>query len=174
MTYCTKCGNVVPDNARFCSKCGTPVSAEQAAPADSAVAQPQPVAEKAPKEPKKPVDFTKFNKIFWMLYIITGVCSYLLVEVTAAYVGVSNGFAITLGVLALITVAAFCATGIVRFISFFKESEENKVKYRLCNSICLALSIIMFVFVLLATIAMFVQISNLTDIPDAIKSMFGG
>jgi pSer/pThr/pTyr-binding forkhead associated (FHA) protein len=33
MPYCTNCGNANPDEARFCSQCGTPLVSEAAAPA---------------------------------------------------------------------------------------------------------------------------------------------
>ncbi len=40
MQYCTNCGNVMDDNAKFCSKCGT----SAAAPASKAPVYSQPVA----------------------------------------------------------------------------------------------------------------------------------
>ncbi|MCM1367318.1 MAG: zinc ribbon domain-containing protein [Roseburia sp.] len=171
MNYCTKCGNPIPENAKFCSKCGAPVSGGQSSAEN--VSAPSVVEEKPPKEPKKPVDFTKFNKIFWMLFVVSGVCAYLLSEAAVAYTSVSTGFTITLGVLAIIAAICFCATGIVRFISFLKESEENRAKYRLCNSLCLAIGIIVFVFVLLVCIAVFISASDYADMSDAFSSLFG-
>lgn len=178
MVYCTKCGNPVPDNARFCSKCGAPVGESQQPDAtEDAAVQPQPrqqqvVAE--PRKPKKPIDFGKFNKHFWPLYIIIGVCSYVLVDLAAAYTGISSGLAITLGVLAIIAALAFCTIGVVRFVAFLKESEENRNKYAVCNVVCMALGIIMLVFVVMMSAVVFKTVSDMSDLTELLSSMFGG
>ncbi len=41
--FCSKCGNTLPDNARFCARCGTPVPVRQAPQQQPAPARPQPV-----------------------------------------------------------------------------------------------------------------------------------
>lgn len=59
--YCQKCGNQMPDNARFCSKCGFAVPAAKAAEqpvtptAESTAAQGNPFAAPAAPKEKKPI-----------------------------------------------------------------------------------------------------------------------
>ena len=44
--YCTQCGGLLPEEARFCPKCGTPV------PADPVPEEPQVI----PEQTEEPVD----------------------------------------------------------------------------------------------------------------------
>jgi hypothetical protein len=49
--YCTKCGELNPDDANFCKKCGAPI-AKQGETNTSAAAKPQPPAEPAALTPQ--------------------------------------------------------------------------------------------------------------------------
>ncbi len=40
MPFCTACGHRNPDDARFCSQCGTPIATEPAAPGSGAAEEP--------------------------------------------------------------------------------------------------------------------------------------
>ncbi len=44
MIYCVKCGTSLPDDAKFCAKCGTPVAAVGAAPSGPSAAPAAPAA----------------------------------------------------------------------------------------------------------------------------------
>ena len=52
MAFCTHCGAQVPDGAKFCTSCGTPLTAPQAAPAPAQ--RPQPAAQRPQAAPQRP------------------------------------------------------------------------------------------------------------------------
>lgn len=163
--YCRNCGAEIPENAKFCSKCGTSIEHANVGVDNSQAREPS--AQSVPateKPPKKPIDFGKFNKYFWLIYITLGVSGYLLIELASAYTTVSTGFAIALGVISILVAIAFCSVGIVRFVSFFKESEETRKKHSLVNTICMTIGIILFVYVVLASIVVFGMTSALSEI----------
>ena len=53
--FCKNCGKELPDSAKFCSGCGTPVISEVTAPG---VEPPQPPVEENPVSPVPPVEET--------------------------------------------------------------------------------------------------------------------
>lgn len=63
--YCERCGTQLPDNARFCSRCGKKVSADAAPPPVRAAGRPSPkeevrggAAARAPKIPDPLAHYT--------------------------------------------------------------------------------------------------------------------
>ncbi len=77
MTYCSKCGNALPDDAKFCSKCGTPVggaaSGSAAAPAASASAAPT-LAPAGTQELKCPSCGAPIHPVFGEMVITCDYC----------------------------------------------------------------------------------------------------
>ena len=51
--FCKNCGKELPDSAKFCSGCGTPVISEVTAPG---VEPPQPPVEETPVSPAPPAE----------------------------------------------------------------------------------------------------------------------
>ena len=51
MAFCTHCGAQIPDGAKFCTSCGTPVAAPQAAPRTAQAPPQRPAAQAAPIPP---------------------------------------------------------------------------------------------------------------------------
>lgn len=154
--YCKHCGAELDDEMKFCNKCGAPT--EDAPP------------------PKKPVDLSFFSKHFWMFFIVSGVCAYLLIEIAAAYTAFSAAFTVVLGVLALVAALCFLAIGIIGKIVCVKLPDEEKQKKSIVYNICLAVSIIIFVFVLLLSIALFMtaaEVSDLNDLMNGLGGIFG-
>lgn len=179
MAKCRNCGSEIPPYAKFCTKCGISqpidLSQEQATATQSAELPQQSVQDAASTpQPKKPADFTWFNKNFIILFVIAGVSAYALTELGAAYMGLSVGFGITLCVFALIFASAFLAIGILRFVAAYRESGEVRAKTRTRDVICFALSIIGFLFVFLSCIALFCVAGDYIDAMDALGGMLGG
>ena len=64
--FCKNCGREIPENARFCGGCGTPVSrpeeipVQPESPAEPIVppAEPVPAAPQEPREPEEPRENT--------------------------------------------------------------------------------------------------------------------
>ncbi len=120
--------------------------------------QQQPVIQQqASQQPPKPLDFTWFNSHFMLLFVIVGVVAYALSQLAAVYISISTGFGIVLGVFAILFAAATLAVAIVRYVAAMHETAELRKKYAMRDNICLAVGIIVFVFVLLTSIALFVM-----------------
>lgn len=156
MNKCEKCGIQVPDGAKFCPKCGSPI-VKQADTAEQQTTQ-QPAQQNTEQPKKKTANgaATFFNKHFWLLFVSTGLIAYLLMEVAGMYVSVvSAGFAVMLGVFSIIFGLGFCAIGVLNKVMSLSASEEDKKKYAVRNNICLAVGIILAVAVLLGCIAIF-------------------
>ena len=120
--------------------------------------QQQPVIQQqASQQPPKPLDFTWFNSHFMLLFVIVGVAAYALSQLAAVYISISTGFGIVLGVFAILLAAATLAVAIVRYVAAMRETAELRKKYAMRDNICLAVGIIVFVFVLLTSIALFVM-----------------
>lgn len=56
--YCNQCGNIVPENAVFCSFCGAKCNLPSAAPVNTIVSAPQPATEVAAPVNEAPVNPT--------------------------------------------------------------------------------------------------------------------
>ncbi|MCH5162559.1 MAG: zinc-ribbon domain-containing protein [Clostridiales bacterium] len=141
MNKCEKCGIQVPDGAKFCPKCGAPIAQKIETPAV------EPTQQESTNTVKKSTGGF-LNKYFWVLFVSVGLLAYLLMEVAGMYLGVSSGFAITLGVFALIFGVCFCALGLMNKIT---SAGSNALR----DNICLAVGIIVALTVLLGTIAVF-------------------
>lgn len=136
----------------------------------------QNVQSQQPKPPKKPVDFTWFNNRFILLFVIGGAIAFVLNELSAAYLAVSTAFAVVLAVLAILVAGGFLAVAIVRIIASFKESKEERKKHSLRDNICIALGIIVFIFVLMSAVVVFYTVSEINSANDALSglgSLFG-
>lgn len=179
MKYCQNCGNAIEeDGAKFCTHCGYAVeansSAENYAGGESDVKnntadKQRPEQSKAAKEktPKKPIDLTKIDDKFWLLYIILGVCAFVLIQLSGTYVLVSFGMAVVFGILAIFTAGGFCALGVVRYLSFKKanDGKEDKDKAgEIRYTVCFALGIIIMIYALLQCIMIFAAIGQLSDL----------
>ncbi len=164
MKFCKNCGKELNDSACFCQECGTRVSAsdipdsvEVSTETESPkTAQPpeQNDAAKQLKEPKQ-VDYTKFNKIFWQLFVPFGLGSFMLSNLArACFYNVFHVFGIIWAIFDVLVSIAFCTLGIIRYVSYKKESEsEHTAKRNICYALCMIIGIITFVYVLLMTIA---------------------
>lgn len=175
MKYCKNCGGQIADDAKFCTKCGNAIAEESQTDAVVPVAEasvdatntPAPAAQ-SQAAPKKPVDLSFFDKHFWMLYILTGVCSYLLIELGGIFSNVSTGFSIFLGIIAIIASLLFLAMGILRKIMSLRVEKEERKKTKLRDNLCLAISIVGFVYVLIAAIGIFISANVMNNIFDAL------
>ncbi len=180
MKKCPQCGRELDDNVKFCVGCGTPVGSVEPSKAEPPVAEntaTAPAAEKPAEPPKekKPIDFTLFDKCFWVLYVVCGALSYLCVELASIYTGVSAGFTVFLGVMSLVLVVCFVAVAVVRKFATMKESEEDRKKHALRDNICLAVSVVMFIFVLIGAIGIFNiahDIKEATDIGNIFEGLY--
>lgn len=152
MIKCEKCEAQVPDNAKFCPKCGAPIA--KPAPVETSASASAQTNEHAPTAKKTDIA-TAFNKIFWVLFVSLGVTAYLLMEVAGMFILTSRGFSIVLAVFAILTAAGFCAVGIVNKVLSLSADEQQKAKHAVRNNICFAVGIILFVAVLLGCIALF-------------------
>lgn len=61
--FCKKCGNILPDNAKFCTACGAPTGKEQANPYTSYQQSASPAA------PRPAVGFVDAVKLFFRRYV---------------------------------------------------------------------------------------------------------
>ncbi len=179
MKYCKNCGAQMSDDAKFCTKCGFQVVEEQV----DANPTEQPKAEQSvPEQPKtdqsvsvavekkkKKIDLGFFDRHFWIMYILTGVCAYLFVELGGIYSGISTGFTIFMGVMAIISGVLVLAIGILRKIMSLKFDPETKKKIALRDNICFALSIVIFVYALIGSIGLFVSADAFSDLLGFIK-----
>lgn len=132
--------------------------------------QPTPPPQQ-PKPPKKPVDFTWFNNHFILLFVIGGAIAFVLNELSAAYLAVSTAFAVVLAVFAILFACGFLAVAIVRIIASLKESKEERKKHSLRDNICIALGIIVFVFVLMSAVVVFYTVSEINAANDALSNI---
>ena len=66
MRYCKNCGNELPEEARFCPKCGTAVEIEEAAPTPAPVAAP--AAPVAPEGVKLAFWWQRF--VAWLIDVV--------------------------------------------------------------------------------------------------------
>ncbi|MBD5131673.1 MAG: zinc ribbon domain-containing protein [Clostridiales bacterium] len=165
MANCKHCSQEVPSYAKFCPKCGMadPVDNPTTLPENPPAAAHAPAP--APKAEKKPLDFGWFNKSFMVLFVIFGACAFTFMQLCGVYTPlVSFGFGITLGVFALLFALAFLAWGIIRFMLSLGESIEQRKLTRTRDIICLAISIIGFLFVLLMCIAIFILGDGMNDL----------
>lgn len=133
--------------------------------------QPQPQQSQQPKPPRKPADFTWFNDHFMLLFVISGAIAFVLNELSAAYLAVSTAFAVVLAVFAILIAGGFLAVAIVRVIASLKENKEDRKKYSRRDNICLALGIIVFVFVIMSAVVVFYSVSKINDSNDALSNL---
>ena len=127
MKYCVKCGQQLPDQAMFCSKCGTKqpgMEANNTAPAQEEVKE-QPVK-------KGKTDLSNFTKlrvfglwagialIFLIFNLITGIC----------------GFLSTFTIIAQMLVSAFAI--VLCVINFVKRMTRKQYNYEAFTAISLA------------------------------------
>ncbi len=127
MKYCFKCGQQLPDQAMFCSKCGTKqpgMEANNIAPAQEEVKE-QPIK-------KGKTDLSNFTKlrvfglwagialIFLIFNLITGIC----------------GFLSTFTIIAQMLVSAFAI--VLCVINFVKRLNRKQYNYETFTAISLA------------------------------------
>ena len=124
MKYCVKCGHQLPDQAMFCSKCGSKQNVEASAPASIEVKE-QPVK-------KGKTDFSNFLKLrvfglwagialFFLLFnIVTGAIGFLL-TITIIFQMLLSAFAIALCI-----------------INFVKRMTRKQFNYEAFTAISLA------------------------------------
>lgn len=143
MIKCDKCETMMPDGAKFCPKCGAPMTA----------AQPAQTEQPASKQ-KQASGLAGILKHFWVLFATTGLLAYLLIDLAGMYLNVSVGFSVTLAVFALLCGIAFCTLCVLNKLC---AGEEDKKKYATRNNVCFAVGIILSVVVLLGSIAIFVM-----------------
>lgn len=181
MPYCKKCGAELPEYAVFCSKCGVkyPVSAVPSDEEDVSVAPVEqkksdaapviPSEEKPKKSGQSAAGWFKNNSM--TLYVILGVITLALIQLSGNMLTLSIGFGITLAVFAIICSIAFLAVAIVKFLLCAHPSEGKK--HSTGDAICLALGIIGFFYVLFLAIVVFDTASTLNDLNDIAASLGG-
>lgn len=187
MKFCIQCGSELNDGAKFCTVCGHKADEEQtsekvhesldrsvveAEEQSTPTATAQPPAPTEKKSNANVIGF--FEKNFWILFIATGVCAYLLIQLGEIFSLLSLGFTVFIGILAIISCLMFLAVGIVRKIISAKHKGEKDTALR--DNICLVISIITFVFVLIGAIGLFITAKEMGDITDSFTSigdMFG-
>lgn len=185
MIYCKKCGAVVPERALFCPKCGVedPLSRAQNNEENEALEQAiqpaeqentnlpqsaqQPESVNSGKE-KKPLGITAWVKENFMpLFVILGVVSIVLLQFSTIIALSAFVFAVTLGVFAILCALAFCAVGAIRF--FTADVAANDNKHSTGDIICFALGIIGFVYVLVTSIVVLVNVKDILDTMEAME-----
>ena len=112
MPYCKKCGAELPEFAMFCSKCGIkyPVSsdADDEAPTEEATSNIKAPAVATEKQTKTAPNIAGWFKTNAMsLYVILGVISVVLLQLSENVISLSTGFSVTLSVFAIICSVAF-------------------------------------------------------------------
>ena len=184
MPYCKKCGAELPEYAVFCSKCGVkyPVSAdpvEDVYESDTPVApvqtpeQPLPQQSSTPteKQPKSTPNVAGwFKNNAMVLYVILGVVAVALIQLSGNVVTLSTGFSITLAVFAIMCSLAFLLTAIVKFVVCAHLTDDKK--HSAGDIICLALGIIVFVYVLISAIAAIDAANMLNDLEEQFTEIF--
>ena len=187
MPYCKKCGAELPEYAVFCSKCGVkyPVSA---APEDeitetSQVQNTQPVQPTAPQTtppPQTAAVQTENNKPSvnvsgWFknnamsLYVILGIVTIALIQLSSTVISLSPGLSITFAVFAIICSVFFCVIGVVKYVVCAHPTDGKK--HSTGDVICLALGIIAFVYVLISAIAVIDAANELRKAMDMLGSL---
>lgn len=168
MIYCKKCGSEQPDDSAFCTSCGenlkqtidvikeqtpTVVVDEQVNNAET--------TKKNASEPQKSFDALNWLKSNFMpLYVILGVVSIVLLQFATMTSLSAFGFAVTLAVFAILCSIVFCAAGTINFFTV-------KGKHSACQTICFAIGIIGFIYVLVTSIVVLKSASDLIDTMNA-------
>ncbi len=148
MEFCNNCGTQIPDGAKFCPKCGNVITEPQAQ-------QEAPAQAPAATEKKSAGAVGFFDKYFWVFYIVTGVCAYLFMELGSLYCNVSTSFGIFLGIMVIIFALCFLAFGILKKVLSYKKPAEEREKHATRDSVCLAVSIVIFTVTLIGAIGIF-------------------
>lgn len=157
MKFCNKCGAQLADEARFCPKCGKALGAAPiSAGANTDSAEP-PAAVAEPTKKERTTSYPDmFKKWFWFLYVACGLCSVLLVDLGFKFLwSGAKGFMIFCGVFAIIAALAFLAVGIINKVLASRAEADEKLKNATRVNVCLAVSCIVFVYVLIGAIAIF-------------------
>lgn len=175
MHYCKKCGATLPEYALFCPKCGveSPISSDkecdesaQIKQESTALTQSSNQSENKGRSAKNPLSIIAWIKDNFMpLYVILGVVSIVLLQFSTMTSLSVFGFAVTLGVFAILCALAFFAVGAIKF--FTANTEVNNNKHSTGNIICFALGIIAFVYVLVTSIVVLIAASDILESVNA-------
>lgn len=107
-------------------------------------------------KPKEPVDLTKYENVFKMIFVLTGVAGLftygLMIPSTIMF---ANGFSAFLGVIAMLLAMGNIVFAILRFVNSFKASPEEKAKNKFRNITLFAIGIMLFVFLMISCIMCF-------------------
>ena len=86
MTYCKKCGNELPEGAKYCIVCGTAVTAEETPAAPTTAAPVEPAVSTTPEVPALKLAFWGERFLAWLIdVIIIGVIVGILGLFTASF-----------------------------------------------------------------------------------------
>ena len=80
------------------------------------------------------------------------------------------GLGVTFAVFAILCAAAFCAVGTIKY--FTADIAANNNKHSVSDIICFALGIIVFVYVLVMSIVVLVQVGSALDAMNDLANMF--
>lgn len=187
--FCSKCGGASPvmltdgtsaANQNAGATGGAKPSNRQKQPAAQPIAAEQMQQEDYYAEPpatndnvkpqKKSIDSEWFNRRFIALFVIGGLLAFGLSELAMIYIStdVSNGFGITLAVFALIFAISTVVLSVVKFFVTTPKSEKGRTNGEI---ICFAVGIIIFVYVLLSSIAAFAAKSAVSEMVDFFDSI---
>ena len=132
MKYCCKCGQQLPDQAMFCSKCGAKQPSMEAE--NNSAPAPAPASKEVKEQPvqKGKTDFSNFLKlrvfglwagialVFLIFNLITGIC----------------GFLSSITIIAQMLVSAFAIA--LCIINFVKRLNRKQFNYETFTAISLA------------------------------------
>lgn len=165
MKYCNNCGHQLDDSAKFCAKCGSaaaPFAAGSEHPTQAQTQSNETVLKVERQTEVNSPEKSKYNffdvikRFFWLMYISFGLCSVLLVDLGFKFIwSGGKGFIIVCGVFAILAAIVFLAYGILNKIAVMRENGEDKQKHTQRANLCMIISIIVFVYVLVAATALF-------------------
>ncbi|MCH5155173.1 MAG: zinc-ribbon domain-containing protein [Clostridiales bacterium] len=190
--FCSKCGVKYPVSAAPEDEPEVQQTQESTVTATSAPQQPmQPTAAEKPaqQQPKQPAAPTPaptqngtqkpkssgnfkgwFKNNYLPLYVILGVVSVLLLDLTSTVANNTFGLGVTFGIFAILTSIAFCAVGVGKY--FVCGSLNENKKHSAADKIFLALGIIIFVYVFISSIVVLKYASDAIEQEEMFKKLF--
>lgn len=159
MRFCNNCGTELDDSAKFCAKCGNKIAqyGEDGQLIEEQTNDTTQTTDAPKASKKKTYNYSDmFKRWFWFAYITFGLCSVLMIELGFKFVWTGGkSLMIICGIFAILSAMVFLAYGIINKIVSSKESGEEKPKRAQHANILLAVSIIVFVYVFIAGLALF-------------------
>lgn len=117
---------------------------------------PVQTTQKTEIKPKEPIDLTKYDNVFWIIYVLTGAAGLFTdgMMIPSAIM-FANGFTVFLGVVAMLLAVANTVIAILRFINSLKATPEDRAANKTRDIIWFAISIMLFIFLMVSCIMCF-------------------